>query len=212
MLPTEHLLAFIVVAAVLIAVPGPSVLFVVTRSLTLGRRAGIATVAGNTAGVYVQVVLVAVGVGAIVQESIAIFTAIKFAGALYLMYLGVQAFRKRHSLAAALNTPVAARDLRRILGDAFVVGIANPKVIVFFVAVLPQFVDPSAGSVPLQLLTLGAVFCAIALVFDSTWALAAGAARNWLVRSPRRLAAIGGTGGIVMVGLGAGLAITGRKD
>ena len=212
MLPTEHLLAFVVVAAVLIAVPGPSVLFVVTRSLTLGRRAGIATVAGNTAGVYVQVVLVAVGVGAIVQESIAIFTAIKFAGALYLMYLGVQAFRKRHSLAGALNTPVAPRDLRRILVDAFVVGIANPKVIVFFVAVLPQFVDPSAGSVPLQLLTLGAVFCAIALVFDSTWVLAAGAARTWLVSSPRRLAAIGGTGGIVMVGLGAGLAVTGRKD
>jgi threonine/homoserine/homoserine lactone efflux protein len=205
MLPTEHLLAFIVVAAVLIAVPGPSVLFVVTRSLTLGRRAGIATVAGNTAGV-------SVGVGAIVQESIAIFTAIKFAGALYLAYLGVQAFRKRHSLAAALNTPVAARDLRRILVDAFVVGIANPKVVVFFVAVLPQFVDRSAGSVPLQLLTLGAVFCAIALVFDSTWALAAGAARAWLVRSPRRLAAIGGTGGLVMVGLGAGLAVTGRKD
>jgi threonine/homoserine/homoserine lactone efflux protein len=212
MLPTEHLLAFIVVAAVLIAVPGPSVLFVVTRSLTLGRRAGIATVVGNTAGVYVQVMLVAVGVGAIVQESIAIFTAIKFAGALYLVYLGVQAFRKRHSLAAALNTPVAPRDLRRILVDAFIVGIANPKVVVFFVAVLPQFVDRSAGSVPLQLLTLGAVFCAIALVFDSTWALAAGAARNWLVRSPRRLAAIGGTGGIVMVGLGAGLAVTGRKD
>jgi threonine/homoserine/homoserine lactone efflux protein len=212
MLPTEHLLAFIVVATVLIAVPGPSVLFVVTRSLALGRRAGIATVAGNTAGVYVQVVLVAVGVGAIVQESIAIFTAIKFAGALYLAYLGVQAFRKRHSLAVALNTPVTQRDLRRILTDAFVVGIANPKVIVFFVAVLPQFVDPSAGSVALQLLTLGAVFCVIALVCDSTWALAAGAARTWLVRSPRRLAAIGGTGGIVMVGLGAGLAVTGRKD
>jgi threonine/homoserine/homoserine lactone efflux protein len=212
MLPTDHLLAFVVLATVLIVVPGPSVLFVVTRSLTLGRRAGLATVAGNAVGAYVQVVLVALGIGAIVQESIAVFTFIKLAGALYLVYLGVQSFRHRGELAAALGTPVQPRQLRRILVDAFVVGVANPKVIVFFVAVLPQFVDPAAGSVPLQLLTLGAVFCTIALLSDGVWALAAGAAREWLVRSPRRLAAIGGTGGIVMIGLGAGLAVTGRKD
>ncbi len=212
MLPTEHLLAFVVLAGVLIAVPGPSVLFVVTRSLTLGRRAGLATVAGNTAGVYVQVVFVAVGVGAIVQESIAVFTAIKLAGALYLVYLGVQAFRRRRCLAAVLNVPVEQRLARRILADAFVVGVANPKVVVFFVAVLPLFVDTSVGSVAPQILTLGVVFCVIALVFDSTWALAAAAARNWLVRSPRRLEAIGGTGGLVMIGLGAGLAVSGRSD
>jgi threonine/homoserine/homoserine lactone efflux protein len=212
MLPTEHLLAFMVIATVLIAVPGPSVLFVVTRSLTLGRRAGLATVVGNAAGVYVQVVLVAIGVGAIVQESIAVFTIVKLVGALYLVYLGVQSFRHRRALFASLGAPVVRRRLRRILVDAFVVGVANPKVVVFFVAVLPQFVDPSAGSVPLQLLTLGAIFCAIALVCDGVWAMAAGAAREWLVRSPRRLAAIGGTGGIVMIGLGAGLAVAGRKD
>jgi threonine/homoserine/homoserine lactone efflux protein len=188
------------------------VLFVVTRSLTLGRRAGLATAAGNAAGVYVQVVLVAFGVGAIVQESIAVFTAIKLAGALYLVLLGVQAFRHRRSLTGALYAPVEPKLLRRMLADAFVVGAANPKVIVFFVAVLPQFVDRSAGAIPLQLLTLGAIFCAIAMICDGVWALAAGAARDWLVRSPRRLAAIGGTGGIVMIGLGAGLAVSGRKD
>lgn len=212
MLPTEHLLAFMLIATVLILVPGPSVLFVVTRSLTLGRRAGLATAVGNSAGVYVQVILVAVGVGAIVQESIAVFTAIKLAGALYLVYLGVQAFRHRGSLIDALYAPVEPKLLRRMLTDAFVVGIANPKVIVFFIAVLPQFVDRSAGAVPLQLLTLGAIFCAIAIVCDATWAFAAGAARNWLVRRPQRLAAIGGTGGLVMIGLGAGLAAGGSKD
>lgn len=212
MLPTEHLLAFLLIATLLIVVPGPSVLFVVTRSLTLGRRAGLATAAGNAAGVYVQVVLVAFGVGAIVQESIAVFTTIKLAGALYLVVLGVQAFRHRRSLAAALYAPVEPKLLRRMLADAFVVGAANPKVIVFFVAVLPQFVDRSTGSVALQLLTLGAIFCAIATVCDGVWALAAGAARDWLVRSPRRLATIGGTGGIVMIGLGAGLAVSGRSD
>jgi threonine/homoserine/homoserine lactone efflux protein len=211
MLPTSHLPAFVLIATVLILVPGPSVLFVVTRSLTLGRRAGIATAVGNAAGVYVQVVLVAAGVGAIVQQSIAVFTAIKLAGALYLVVLGVQAFRGRRALAGALRAPVQPRLRRRMLADAFVVGVANPKVIVFFLAVLPQFVDRSAGSVALQLLSLGAVFCAIAVLCDGAWALAAGAARDWLVRSPRRLEAIGGAGGVVMVGLGAGLAISDRN-
>ena len=207
--PTDHLLAFVLIALVLILVPGPSVLFVVTRSLTLGRSAGVATVVGNAAGAYVQVVAVAFGLGAIVQESIAVFTAIKLCGAAYLVYLGVQAFRHRRSLVAAVNAPVAPKVLRRILADGFLVGVLNPKVIVFFMAVLPQFVDRD-GVVTLQLLTLGAIFCAIALLCDSLWALLAGAARTWLVSSPRRLTAIGGTGGLVMIGLGAGLAVSGR--
>lgn len=211
MLPTEHLLAFFVIATVLIVVPGPSVLFVVTRSLTLGSRAGLATVVGNAAGVYVQVIAVAFGIGALVQESIGVFTAIKLVGGAYLVYLGVQTFRRRRTLRTALDAPVARKRLRRIFGDAFLVGIFNPKVIVFLMAILPQFVDRSAGSVPVQLLTLGAVFCLIALVCDSVWALAAGAARSWLVRSPRRLETIGATGGVVLIGLGAGLALSGRK-
>jgi len=211
-LPTDHLLAFVLIAVVLIVVPGPSVLFVVTRSLTLGPRAGLATVVGNAAGVYVQVIAVALGVGALVQESIHVFTAIKLIGAAYLVYLGVQALRHRRALAAALDAPVERKLVRRILADAFLVGIFNPKVIVFFVAILPQFADRSAGNVPVQLLLLGAIFCAIALVCDSLWALAAGAARSWLVGSPKRLQAIGGTGGVVMIGLGAGLALSGRRD
>ena len=210
MVPADHLLAFVVLAFVLIVVPGPSVLFVVTRSLTLGRGAGVATVVGNTAGVYVQVVAVAFGLGALVQESIVVFTVIKLAGAAYLVYLGVQTFRHRRELARALYAPVEPKVLRRILADGFLVGIFNPKVIAFFMAVLPQFVDRAAGSVPAQLLVLGAIFCAIAVLCDCTWALLAGAARSWLVSSPRRLSAIGGSGGLVMIGLGAGLAVSGR--
>jgi len=210
MLPTDHLLAFVVIAAVLILVPGPSVLFVVTRSLTLGRGAGVATVVGNAGGVYVQVIAVAFGLGALVQESVVVFTVIKLAGAVYLAHLGVQAFRHRRSLVDALHAPVEPTALRRVLADGFVVGLFNPKVVVFFMAVLPQFVDRSGGSVPVQLLLLGAIFCAIALLCDSMWALLAGAARTWLVSSPRRLSAIGGTGGLVMVGLGVGLAVSGR--
>src|SRR5260370_21969280 len=96
--------------------------------------------------------------------------------------------------------------------DGFLVGVTNPKVIVFFAAMLPQFVDRQAGSVPLQIIVLGAIFAGIALLSDSGWALAAGTARAWLARSPRRLAAPGDTGGLVMIGLGATLALTGRRD
>lgn len=212
MLVTEHFTSFVLVATILILVPGPSVLFVVTRSLTLGRRAGLATVAGNAAGVYVQVFAVAFGVGALVQESIAVFTIVKLVGAAYLIYLGVHTFRHRRTLAAALYAPVEPRILRRILGDAFLVGVLNPKVIVFLMAILPQFVDRSAGSASMQLLLLGTVFCLIALICDSIWALLAGAARSWLVRSPKRLQAIGAGGAVVMIGLGAGLAVSGRKS
>ncbi|HVF79367.1 MAG TPA: LysE family translocator [Solirubrobacteraceae bacterium] len=209
MVPTDHLLAFVLIAFVLIVVPGPSVLFVVTRSLTLGRGAGVATVVGNAAGAYTQVIAVAFGLGTLVQESIAVYTIVKLVGAAYLIYLGVQAFRHRGALAASLNDPVERKVLRRILADGYIVGVFNPKVIVFFMAVLPQFVDRS-GSVPLQLLTLGAIFCAIALLCDSAWALLAGTARSWLVASPRRLAAIGGAGGLAIAGLGAGMAVSGR--
>jgi threonine/homoserine/homoserine lactone efflux protein len=212
MLPTDHLLAFALLAFVLILVPGPSVLFVVTRSLTLGRGAGVATVVGNATGAYVQVIAVALGLGTLVQESITVFEVIKLCGAAYLVYLGVQAVRHRRALAEALDAAVEPKVLRRILADGFLVGVLNPKVIVFFMAVLPQFVDRSAGSVPAQLLLLGAIFCAIALLSDSLWALLAGAARAWLVSSPRRLAAIGGTGGLVMIGLGAGLAVSGQAQ
>ncbi len=211
MIPSGHLLAFALTAFALIVVPGPSVLFVVSRSLTLGRSAGLATVAGNAAGELVQVGTIAIGIGAVVSESIAVFTVLKLIGAAYLIFLGIQAIRHRRRLADALGAPVQT-STRRILRDAFVVGFANPKSIIFFAAILPQFVDRSSGHVPAQLLVLGAIFFMIALVSDGTWAIVAGTARNWLLGSPRRLAAVGGAGGIAMIGIGARLAVTGRQD
>ncbi len=197
----------------LIIVPGPNVLFVVSRSLMLGRLAGVGTAAGGQIGVYLQVVAVAFGVGALVQRSVEVFTAIKLAGAAYLVYLGVQAIRHRRSLREALEVTAQPRSFGRILRDGIVVGVSNPKVIVFFAAVLPQFVNRSAGHVPVQMLLLGSVFLAIAVVCDSSWALAAGTARAWLARSPRRrLEMVGGAGGLAMIGIGASLAVTGRKD
>lgn len=210
--PTTHLLAFALTAFVLIAIPGPSVLFTVSRAIAAGRTAGVATVAGNTVGAFTQVIAVAFGVGPLVERSVALFTVLKLAGAGYLIFLGVQAIRHRQSLTAALGAKVEQKTAARIVLDGFLVGVTNPKVIVFFAAMLPQFVNRQAGHVPAQIIALGAIFAAIALVCDSTWALATGTVRAWLARSPRRLALIGGTGGLAMIGIGATLALAGRKD
>ncbi|HEX2378751.1 MAG TPA: LysE family translocator [Gaiellales bacterium] len=212
MVSTGSLIAFAVTAFALIVVPGPSVLFVISRGVALGRRAAVATVVGNAAGAYSQVVVVAVGLGALIERSAALFTAVKLVGAVYVAYLGVQAVRHRHRLASVIDAATAPRSTRRILREGYVVGITNPKAAVFMAAVLPQFTDPAQGHVPLQLLVLGLIFVAIALVSDSIWGLAAGTARAWLGRSPRRLEALGGLGGLVMIGLGVRLAVTGRRD
>jgi threonine/homoserine/homoserine lactone efflux protein len=208
----SQLLAFSLLSLAIILVPGPNVLYVISRSLIQGRAAGVGAAFGGQLGIAVQVLAVALGIGALVQRSIVVFTVIKLAGAVYIGYLGVQAFRHRRELAAALQVKLEAKTLSQIVRDGFIVGVSNPKAIVFFTAVLPQFVDRSAGHVPLQLLLLGSIFVVIAMVSDGSWALVAGTARAWFARSPRRLELIGGTGGLVMIGLGATLALTGRKD
>ncbi|HEY3904278.1 MAG TPA: LysE family translocator [Streptosporangiaceae bacterium] len=209
---TSQLLTFALISFVLIIIPGPNVLFVISRSLVLGRAAGVGTALGGQLGIYVQVLAVAFGIGALVERSMAVFTVLKLAGAAYVIYLGVQALRHRKQLWEAFGAAVEAKSVRRIVRDGFFVGVTNPKPIVFFVAVLPQFVNRSAGHVSVQMLLLGALFIGIAVLCDSTWALVAGTARAWLARSPRRLELIGGTGGLAMIGLGATLALTGRKD
>jgi threonine/homoserine/homoserine lactone efflux protein len=209
--PLPNLLAFALASAILIAVPGPSVLFVIGRSLVYGRAGGLLSVLGNTAGVIVQVVAVSLGIGAIVAESAVVFTVIKLAGAGYLIYLGVQAIRHRNQRTAT-RIEAPRRSKRRLLGESFIVGLTNPKAVVFFIAVLPQFVDNSGAPVPVQLAALGTVFAVIALVFDSTWALAAGTARDWFARSPKRIARMRGAGGVMMIGLGGTLALTGSKS
>jgi threonine/homoserine/homoserine lactone efflux protein len=208
----SQVLAFAVLSLLLIIVPGPNVLFIISRSLMLGRAAGVGTALGGQLGAYVQVVAVAYGIGALVARSMTVFTVIKLAGAAYLAYLGIQAVRHRRELTEALGAAVEPRSVSRILRDGFAVGVSNPKLIVFFTAVLPQFVDRSAGHVPAQMLVLGAIFVGIAVVSDGIWALTAGTARAWIARSPRRLELIGGAGGLAMIGIGASLALSGRKD
>lgn len=204
--------AFAVVVIVIVAIPGPSVLFTISRALTVGRRAALVTVAGNAVGVSLQVVAVALGVGALVQASALGYTVVTYAGAAYIVFLGVQAIRHRHSMAAALNDNVGEATPMRAARDGVIVGATNPKTLVILVTVMPRFADPGAGVLPLQLLILGMLFPIVALALDSVWAFLAGTARNWFARSPRRMAAIGATGGLVMIGIGASLALTGFTE
>jgi len=209
--PLENLLAFTLAALVLIIIPGPSVLFTIGRALALGRMGGLLSVLGNALGLLPVVGLVALGVGGIVARSVVLFTIVKVVGALYLMYLGVQAIRHRRRSAEAAISGAAPRSAWRQLGEGFVVGVTNPKTIAFFVAVLPQFVDLDAGSVPLQMMQLGLIFFVIALMSDAVWALAAAGARTWFGKSPKRIEALTATGGGLMIGLGGILLLTGNK-
>lgn len=210
MVPTSHLLAFVVASFVLTVVPGPSVLFVIGRSLALGRRAGLLTVLGNTLGLLPLVVAVALGVGAVVQRSVVVFTVLKLVGAAYLVYLGVQAFRHRHDGSGDV-VDARPRGSWRIVREGFVVGVSNPKAVVFLAAVLPQFAAPEAGAVAVQVVVLGLVFMTVALLTDGLWAVVAGTARGWLGGSPRRLSRMQAGGGLMMIGLGGSLALTGQK-
>jgi threonine/homoserine/homoserine lactone efflux protein len=205
----SRVLAFAGVALLVILFPGPSVLFIISRSLSLTRSLALMTVVGNQAGELVQVCAVALGVGALVAVSDVAFTVVKLAGAAYLVFLGVQTIRSRPAATAAAGPPCGV-SRRRVAWQAFVVGVSNPKTTVFFAAVLPQFADPRLGHIPLQLLVLGLVWAAIALVCDSGWALAAGAARARFSGSTRWLRRLRWGSGAVMIGLGVGLAVTGR--
>ena len=212
-MPLTNLVAFALVAIPIILVPGPSVLFILGRSLSLGRISGLLSVVGNAVGGLVVVIAVAFGVGLIVAQSVVVFTVVKILGAAYLIYLGVQAIRHRRAAAETAVAAVAPRAKWRLLVQGFLVGVSNPKTIVFFIAVLPQFVDYSVGGIPLQLLTLGTLFVVIALITDSVWALAAGLARDWFARSPRRISTLGATGGAMMIGLGTASLFVGHgKD
>lgn len=204
MVPADRLMAFLVAAVIIIVIPGPSVLFAIGRALSLGKLGGFLTVVGNTLGALPLVVAVALGVGEIITHSPVIFTLLKVAGAGYICFLGVQAFRHRRSgtTRGSVSGPMRAG---RIVREGFVVGVSNPKTLAFFVAVLPQFVAPQAGNVTLQILELGGLFMLIGLVSDGTWALSAGVARDWFARDARRIATLTGIGGLLLSGLGLAL-------
>jgi len=212
MIGLDQLLGFGLAALVLIVIPGPSVLFVVGRAVSYGHRVALASVAGNTLGLFLVMTLVAVGLGAIVAESIVVFTVIKLVGAAYLVWLGVQALRHRREMRVDTAVPRMPLTRRSAVRQGLVVGISNPKGFLIFAALLPPFVDPDRSAVPLQMFVLGSVAVTLGLLCDSVWALAAGRARDWFGGSSRRGSALGAIGGTSMIGLGVGMALTGHES
>lgn len=212
MISSGQLLGYALASFIVIVVPGPGVLFVIGRALAHGRRTAIATALGHAAGNYVVAACVAVGLGTLLQRSAQVFVAVKLAGALYLVWLGIQAIRHRRELAGVLAEVAPSRAGWLAVRDGFVVGVTNPKAFILFGAILPQFVDRAAGHLPAQMLLLALVSVAIGGISDSTWGLAASGVRAWFARSPRRFALVGGAGGLAMIGVGVTVALTGRKD
>jgi threonine/homoserine/homoserine lactone efflux protein len=212
-LTPDQVLAFGVAALILIAIPGPSVVFVIGRALAYGRGVGLASVVGNSLGLLTIVFLVALGLGVVVEESVVVFQVLKLAGAAYLVYLGVEALRHRKRFLTQDQGAAAGRAMtwRRAIRQGYVVGVSNPKAFMIIGALLPQFVLPAAGHVATQLLLLGLVAVVIGLVSDSVWAVVASRVRDWFTSSPKRGEAIGVVGGTSMIGLGISLAVAGRE-
>ncbi|MBU6380264.1 MAG: LysE family translocator [Acidobacteria bacterium] len=196
---TEYLIA----AIIIIIAPGPSVLFVIARAVSWGRKISVLTVAGNVTGSFVLSTLVALGLGPILQRWHIAYVGVQWGGGLYLIYLGIEAIRQRAVHAADMtNQGPVAPSIRKSIRDGFWVGVLNPKAIVFFAAVLPQFVDIDGGHVTSQLIFMGLVFCVLAFISDGSWGLLAGTARAWLATDNRRLERLRGFGGTIMIILG----------
>jgi threonine/homoserine/homoserine lactone efflux protein len=201
-IPTR-LAEYIVAAMVIILAPGPSVLFVIARAIAWGRKTAVFTVAGNVTGAFVLSTFVAFGLGPILQNSDIAYIAVQWGGGLYLVYLGIDAIRHRQVQAADMtNQGDIAPSMRRSIRDGFWVGALNPKGLVFYAAVLPQFIDRERGQVTSQLILLGAIFSILAFISDGSWGLLAGTARQWLATEPKRLEKLRATGGTIMIILG----------
>ncbi len=194
-------MAFAALSVAVIAVPGPSVLFAVSRAIVAGRRDALLAVLGNASGLFVQVVLVAIGLGPVVAASDLARDALRIAGASYLAWLGLGAIRHRHDATRGMQATFAPTSVRP-WRDGFVVGVTNPKSLVFLAVLLPGFVESAASPAAWQILALGSTFCLIAVASDGAWAMLAARARASFARDPRRLTWASVAGGLVMMALG----------
>jgi len=207
--PTDHLLEFLAASFIIILVPGPSVLFTVARAIAWGRLVAVMTVIGNALGMLVLAALIAFGFGPVLERSPLLYALVQWAGGMYLVWLGIDALRHRELHAERMiDQGPAAPSLTHTLREGFVVGILNPKALVFFAAVFPQFVDRDAGHVSIQLMVLGVIFALIAVLSDGTWGIVAGTARAWLSGNPQRLVNMRIIGGCVMIVLGLVVLVT----
>lgn len=197
---TANLTAFLVLAMVVILVPGPSVLFTIGRALILGTKAAVLSVLGNAFGVGIQIVVISLGLGAAIQQSEILFLGIRIFGAALITYLGIKAIYSRADFDP--NMPADTSSSSQVIRQSVLVGITNAKTFVFFIAALPSFTSPKLGDPTTQMLLLGAIFSVIGTLSDSVYAISAGQARNWLAGSHRRLSNFRGAGGLALTLLG----------
>lgn len=205
---------YLIATVVIVLAPGPSVLFVIARAISWGRRVAVLTVLGNATGALTLSVVVALGFGPLLSRSDLLYAAVQWGGGLYLLYLGIDAWRKRAAHAADMSATAETSEptLWHCVRDGFWVGALNPKGIVFFAAVLPPFVDKEQGHISQQLVLMGVIFAVFAFFLDSTWGLLAGTARNWLAHDTKRLIFLRATGGIVIMILGILVIATAARD
>jgi threonine/homoserine/homoserine lactone efflux protein len=204
------LLGFVAASLVVLLIPGPGVLYVVARSASQGHRSGFASVLGLSLGAFAHVIAAAAGLSAILLASATAFGIVKTMGAGYLVYLGLRTLFARHT-AESVKRPTPL-PMFRIFTDGVIVSVFNPKIAVFFLAFLPQFVDPGAWPVVQQVLFLGLMYCCLAILTDGAYALLAGSLRHWLggrvLQGPLPRLVSGG----LYLGLGAYAAFGGRRQ
>lgn len=183
MMLTESIMAFLLASALLSIAPGPDNIFVLMQSALYGKKAGVLVTLGLCTGLIVHTSAVAFGVAAIFQTSVVAFTVLKLVGAMYLLYLAWQAFQASvHRLDASIPT---LRSNGALYRRGIIMNITNPKVTIFFLAFLPQFVSPEHGPLVPQIFLLGGLFIFVALIIFSTIAVMAGSLGNWLNTSPK---------------------------
>lgn len=207
-LSLPDVLELLVTAAAVLALPGPSVLYVVARGVAAGARSAFLAALGVGIGLLAQVAVVAAGIGALLARSDAASDVVRVGGAVVLVVLGVRAYRARRALVAETRSAVPVVGRARVLRDGVVVGALNPKRLLLLVALLPQFVTTGATPVGVQLLLLGALVVATALVVDGVWGLLAGTARRWLRERERIVERLGAVAGVAMIAIGVRLALS----
>lgn len=209
MFETTALLVFMSAALILLVTPGPAVLFIVARSIEQGRAAGVTSAFGVATAGVMHVVFAAVGLSALIAQSALAFALVKYIGAAYLVYLGIRTLSDKSE--PTQLQPVSEQPLGRIFWQGFIVNLFNPKTALFFLSFLPQFVDPT-GNVTLQVVVLGAIFVAMAILSDSAYALAAGSVRSWLAGNVKMLRRQKQLSGTVYIALGLLTAVGARSE
>jgi len=205
------LLIFVSTAALLLAIPGPAVLYIVGRSIGQGRNAGLVSALGIGVGTLIHTAAAAVGLSALLVSSATAFSVVKYLGAAYLVYLGIQRLRSKESLAAASDTREPQATLARVFSQGIVVNVLNPKTALFFFAFLPQFIDPARGHVATQILSLGILFAVMGTTSDSLWALFSGGVAGWLRSNQRWMRNERYVSGGILISLGVATALAGSS-